>query len=50
MSEEKVKNFAETSQQYLTTVLEYLTYLSDKSEAEKAQDKLDEEIEKSKRK
>ena len=37
------------TQMYVTTVLNYLSYLKDKAIAEKAQDDLDEQIRKSKR-
>ena len=37
------------TQMYVTTVLNYLSYLKDKAIAEKAQDDLDEQIRKAKR-
>ena len=37
------------AQMYVTTVLNYLSYLKDKAIAEKAQDDLDEQIRKAKR-
>ena len=37
------------TQMYVTTVLDYLSYLKDKAIAEKAQDDLDEQIRKAKR-
>lgn len=34
---------------YLTTILQYMSYMSDKAQAEKAQNELDEQIRKSKK-
>ena len=49
VADEKTQNFKETSQQYCTTVFQFLSYLYDKSDAEEAEHKFQEELAKQRR-
>ena len=49
VADEKIEKVAEVNQIFLTTFLEFVCYLTDKGEAERAQDKFDEQRRKMKK-